>query len=319
MGIRGLRGRGRAAVRPARRRGGITTPSPGAGSSSEAIPDAADARGRPFSWFRVAAPLGRIAAASLIASNFAFLFAPLFYLVNRLVNPGASLDPTDPAAVAFAVLSDPIGMFAVGHLLVLIGSILLACAVGLVLLGLRGSPSRVPLDAFLFGGAAFAGLVGWTAATGYAFGRSGGGAGLVTVAATGGWSAGAVSLLAASILYLAFRNRAGVDTGRRRFDSVMWPAFAAVNLAGTGVLASALGGSGEPDLLLFGLALQVILLPLLGIVAYRDLMDTFPAWTRLERTPERAVVAGPPPADAGEPMPLPPGEPMELPPPPLEE
>ena len=243
-----------------------------------------DAHPRRFSFLPLASSLGRTAAAFLIASNFAFLFAPLLYLVNRLVNPSAGLDRGDPGSVAVAVLSDSMGIYTIGEILIVIGGVLLSAALFLVLLGLDRSDRKTRLDAFVVGGAALACIVGWTVATAYAQTLTREMYGLEAMVATGGWSTAAVLLFVASLLYVVFRVRAGLDTRGRWMIAASWPVFAGVALIGTAVLGSSFRVARDPALFVTALAVEVIVLPLLGIVAYRDLGNGFPAWRKLDRT-----------------------------------
>ncbi|HYS71112.1 MAG TPA: hypothetical protein VEM95_01700 [Thermoplasmata archaeon] len=253
--------------------------APGEDESSTFEPEARKA----FPWLQVGTPLGRTASAFLIAANFAFLFAPLLYLVNRLLNPGAYLDVEDPTNVAFALVTDPYGISAIGDLLVLMGGILLASALALVLLGLRRAVRRPKVDAFLLGGATVACLIGWIAANAYAVSRTRGVSGLDAVAATGGWSVAALLLVLASAAYVVFRIRAGADAPPHPPARFTWTAFAILTLLGSAILASWLRGSGDARVIVLELALRVVPIPLLGVLAYRGLWDDFAAWPDLDR------------------------------------
>ena len=267
--------------------------TPAAGSAEGLASDA----GR-FPWLPVSVALGRTAAAFLIASNFAFLIAPLVYLLNLLLSPdpGNVVDPSDPTAVALLLASDPRRIFAVGDVLVLVGASLLATAVILVLVSLPRGRVRIPRDAFLFGGATVAAIVAWAVATVYAVSQSRGISGVGGVAATGGWGAAAAGLLAASLLYAGLAVRVDRAMGwRRRLSSMAWPVFAVVNLVGSAALASAFRGAGD-EVLIVGLALQVVPIPLLGVVAYADLRARFASWSALGAPPleEEPGEASPP-------------------------
>src|SRR3990170_6887110 len=124
-------------------------------------------------FLQLGASLGRTGASFAIASNFGFLFAPLFYFLDL----GAHLDSTSPSDVAVLLLTDPYRVFAIGDLLLLIGGVLLAGAVVLLLPGLLRMERRPPADAFLWGGASASALAAWTVATVYAQSRARGGIG----------------------------------------------------------------------------------------------------------------------------------------------
>lgn len=264
-----------------RRRGGGTTRGLRAGD---------------FPFLQLAGSLGHTGAAFLIAANFASLFAPLFYFTNL----AAFVDPRDPSAVAVLLFSDPSRLFAVGDLLLLIGAFMMSGAGAFVLLGLPRLSRKVPIDAFILGGASVGGLVAWSVATVLA--RGGARSGLDAVAAVGGWSNAALLLLVASVLYVAFTVRVDPGAARRGFAPIRWPVFAAINLAGTAALRPT-GGRADEPLAIVGLGLVIVLLPLLGIVTYRDVMESFDKWPKralaTTRSGSGAVELGrpPPPVD----------------------
>lgn len=211
------------------------------------------------------------------------------------------MDEANPADVAILLLTDPYRVFAIGDLLLLIGAALLAAAVVLLLIALPRRDPRPPPDTFLWGGASAFCLAAWAVATGYAQSRARGG--LDAVAAMGGWSAAALALLAASILYVAFTVRVGGKAARGGLVPFRWPVYAAVNLVGTASLAST--GSGDEWVVTLGLGLTIVLLPLLGVATYRELMEGFAAWRKVGRIGS-VTAAGPPAVLAN--MPPPPND-----------
>jgi hypothetical protein len=81
--------------------------------------------------------------------------------------------------------------------------------------------------------------------------------------------------------------------------------FATFALFGTASLAST--GSKDEWIVAFGLGLTVVLLPVLGIVAYRDLMDSFDGWRKAESA-RPSSPPGPPEAGLAGAAPPPPGD-----------
>jgi len=213
----------------------------------------------------------------------------------------AHLDSTGPSDVAVLLLTDPYRVFAIGDLLLLIGSVLLAVAVVLLLPGLLRVERRPPIDAFLWGGLTASVLASWAIVTVYAQGRARGG--IDAVAATGGWTAAAFVLLVASLLYVVFVVRGSGRGARRGLAPVRWPLFATISLVGTGFLGQSV--RGDERLVIAGLALMIVLLPLLGIVAYRDVAESFERWSRAVRA-SSTPTHGPLAADAA---PFPPAPP----------
>ena len=120
----------------------------------------------------------------------------------------------------------------------------------------------------------------------YAWGRA---RGTVTsvdaAAATGGWGVASLLLLVASLGYLFLTLRLENGTQKLRLGSFKWPMYAAVNVLGSVAIAGFFqgysGGSGSVDAFTLGLVLKVTLVPLLGVLAYRALMDLFPNWARV--------------------------------------
>jgi hypothetical protein len=268
----------------ASRRGRETTRGPGAGK---------------VLFLQLGASLGRAGAGFLIAANFAFLFAPLFYFADL----GAHVDSRDSSSVAILLLTDPLRVYAIGDLLGLIGAILLAAAVALLLPALWRFDRRPPTDAFVWGWATVLSLAAWAALTVKAQSRARGGIG--AVAATGGWSEAALALLVASVLYVVFTVRVDPKGVRSGFAPLRWPVLATFTLFGTASLAST--GSKDEWIVTFGLGLTIVLLPLLGIVAYRDVMDGFDRWRWVERVSPVPTPSSLAP-DPAEPVPPPPQE-----------
>src|SRR3989304_5120802 len=111
----------------------------------------------PFPFLQLASSLGRTGVAFLIASNFAFLIAPMFYLLDL----GPLMDEANRPA--------------------------------LVRTGPRRAGRHVPIDAFVLGAASLGVSIGWFAASLGAQGGSRGGDDIV--AAGGGWGGAALPLL----------------------------------------------------------------------------------------------------------------------------
>lgn len=275
-------------------------------------------------WLGLSSSLGRIAAWFLIGSCVLALFAPLAFLLDI----ASSIHPQDPGAPLVLLFSDPAHLLEIADLLALVGTGILAAAVFLVLLGLARGERRTPLEAYALGVAAFACLVAW----GPTMLASGGlvrapATDVEAAAVTGGWSLAALLLLAGSLAYLFLGLR--LERGRARgVAAFRWPVFAAVNLLGSAVIAAffeaAAGGARDPRAFSFGLAIKVVLVPILGVWAYADLRDRFPAWGRLA-VRAAPIVAAPAPvtppkgrfADADPPPPPPVGQLVRpLPPPP---
>jgi len=229
----------------------------------------------PFPFLQLASSLGRTGAAFLIASNFAFLIAPMFYLLDL----GPLMDEANRPAMSVLLFLDPSRIFSIGDVLLLIGAAILAGAIALVLIGLRRAGRHVPIDAFVLGAASLGVSIGWFAASLGAQGGSRGGDDIV--AAVGGWSVAALLLLVGSALYVAFAFRVDRRAYRRGLAPVRWPVFAALSLAGTTVFL--VPGIRDEVLATAALAMAIIFLPLLGVVAYRDVMESFEIWPREAR------------------------------------
>jgi hypothetical protein len=119
---------------------------------------------------------------------------------------------------------------------------------------------------------------------------------LDAVAATGGWSLASGLILAASLLYMFLAQRVEAGTGGFKLSSLKWPLYGAVNLFGSLAIAGFFQGlaSGHPNMDAFtlGLVVKMTLVPVLGVLAYRDLLDRFPYWGRLPAAilPAAAVI-----------------------------
>jgi len=275
-------------------------------------------------WLPIATSIGRVATALLIASNFVYLFAPLAYTVNALTGAGRSLDFTDPSAALVLLLGDSHLVLSVGDLLVAVGAMLLAGAFLCFLIALRAPDRTVSRVALLLGVAALASLVAWAIAAAVAFGRPPGG-GIGAAANRGDRSLAAALLLVASLLYVGFEVRMRKRSRRGPLAPYPWLAFAGVNLVGSAAVASFfLGGSRDAEVLFIGLALEIVLVPLLGVVAYKRVWDDVGDWSGLglrEAPPPVGELVG---EFVGEPVeewpaeePPPAEEPIEeLPPPP---
>lgn len=232
----------------------------------------------------------------MIASNFAFLFAPLFYFSD----PRAGLNSKEPTTIAFVLVADPHRVFAVGDVLLLIGAVLLSAAVALVLPGLLRPDRRPPKDAFLWGSAAVVAMGAWAVATLAAQSRARGG--LSAVVAMGGWSTAALALLVASALYVVFTVRVGGKSARRGLAPLRWPVYAALGLVGTAFLKPS-PQAGE-WVVVVGLGLMIVLLPLLGVMTYLDVRSSFDEWAKMEdRRSVATVLHSPAPASEDPPPP----------------
>jgi len=270
-------------------------------------------------WLALAAPIGKVAATFLIGQNLILLFAPLFFLLD-LRN---AADPSGPGGSLVLLFSDPVHLLAIADFVGLIGVVILAASVFLILFGLIRADRKVPADAFLLGVLVLACLAAWVPTMAYALGRARAVTTVDAVAATGGWSLAAVLLLAAALAYLFLCVR--LENGARtRLGSFRWPIYAAVNVLGSAIIAgffqSAAGGSASLDAFTLGLVLKVTLIPVLGVWAYRDLKDRFPAWAQLPvMTPPRVETPAPTPAPPTAEVPprLPEARPVLAPPPPM--
>ena len=264
-------------------------------------------------WLAIAAPVGKIATYLLVGACFLQLFAPLAFLSNFRDRA----DPNGPGGPLILFLSDPVRLLALGDFVSILGVVILACAVFLILFGLIRADKRVRIDAFLLGLLVFACLVAWIPVMAYAQGRATGSlSDLDAAAATGGWGIASLLLLGASLAYLFFTVRLENGTKGLKLGSFKWPIYAAVNVLGSAALAGffASGGSNM-DAFSMGLALKVTVVPLLGVMAYADLRDRFPAWARvaLHGAPPTAKAVASPVRIAAIPMAI--ARPVPLPPP----
>ena len=273
-------------------------------------------------WLPLAGRLGRIAVACLLVENFLLLFAPLFFLLNLPSN--ARLTPSP--AVALPVYTDAGLLLSLADLFSVIGFVILAPVLFLILLGLWRSGRRPGFDALLPGIAALACVAALVPVKLYAQGRAAGTiASLDQVVATGGWGVASALLLVASLAYLFFALRVEARARPLKLACFMWPVYAAVNALGAVAIAGFFQGlaAGSPnfDAYTLGIVLKVTLVPMLGVLAYRDLYDRVPTWARiptkvvapvavpvatpasLSVEPERVP---PPPADEVAPPPIPP-------------
>jgi len=141
----------------------------------------------PVPWLPIGRSVGRVAAGLLIASNFVYLLAPLFYVTSALAGRGQRLDFTDPTSALILLLADTRWILALGDGLVAIGAALVAGAVLCRVLDLRKSSRPAPRDVILLGIVVFAFALGWAVAAGVALGRPRGG-GFEAAAALGGGS-----------------------------------------------------------------------------------------------------------------------------------
>jgi hypothetical protein len=121
-------------------------------------------------------------------------------------------------------------------------------------------------------------------------------ASLDAVAATGGLTAASALILAASLLYLFFTLRLEATAKPLKFACLKWPIYGAVNVFGSlaiaGFFQGLAAGSPNMDAFTIGLVVKMTLVPVLGVLAYRDLLDRFPYWGRLPAAilPAAAVI-----------------------------
>ncbi len=230
-------------------------------------------------WLHLAAPIGRVATYFLIGGSFLQLFAPLAFLVDVQ----SRTNPYDSGGNLLYLLTDPGHLLAIGDFVMILGTVILVAALFLILLALIRAERRVPLDAFLLGSVVLGCLAVWVPAMLVSQGIARGTVASVdAAAATGGWGLASLLLLVASVAYLFFAIRVENGTGVRRLGSLKWPIYAAVNVLGTAALAGFFqSGGGNLDAFSLGLALKLTLIPMLGVMAYSDLRDRFPAWSRL--------------------------------------
>ncbi len=303
-------------------------------------PSAADVPAASFG-LHLAGRLGRVAAACLVAANFLLLFAPLFWLTGLGGTPSLAPPVTglplaaDPAHAVLALATDPGFLLTLADILQMAGFAILAGVLLLLLAGLARGPRKVPFDGIALGFVAFVIALVLVPVLVIAQAHARGTIGSIDeVAATGGWSVASVLLLGLSLAYLALALRVSTGQSRRRLAAYKWPVYAAVNVLGAVAIAGFFGGlaAGNPnvDALTLGLVLKVTLIPMLGVLAYRDLYDGFPAWATIGEVEAPAVAHAtpatkpaelppPPPPDEPTVRPLPPPPEPEVPPPPAPE
>src|SRR6267143_602005 len=88
--------------------------------------------------------------------------------------------------------------------------------------------------------------------------------------------------LPASLLYLFFTLRLEATAKPLKFACLKWPIYGAVNVFGSlaiaGFFQGLAAGSPNMDAFTIGLVVKMTLVPVLGVLAYRDLYDRFPNW-----------------------------------------
>ncbi len=234
----------------------------------------------PSWWLSLASRLGRVAIICLIVENFLLLLAPLAFLVGGLP-PNIGMT----SASLLLVFSDAGFLVSLADLFAVIGFSILASVFFLILVGLVRSKRRVPYDTLLLGGA-IACAIAVIPVELYAHARAAGTvASLDAVAATGGLTAASALILLVSLLYLFFALRIEGTVKPLKFASLKWPVYGAVNVFGSLAIAGFFQGlaAGTPrtDAFTIGLVVKMTLVPVLGVLAYRDLFDRFPNWARI--------------------------------------
>ncbi len=275
-------------------------------------------------WLHLAGRLGRIGIGCLLIENFLLLFAPLFFLMSLPSN----LRLTVAGAPSLYALTDAGLVLSIADLFSVIGFVILAPVLLVIVFALARSVRRPAFDTLVLGIVAFACVVALVPVKLYAQGRAAGTiAGIDQVAATGGWGVASALLLVASLAYLFFALRVEATARPVKLAAYTWPVYAAVNALGAVAIAGFFQGlaAGSPNFNAYtlGIVLKVTLVPMLGVLAYRDLLDRVPAWARIsakEVAPAAMPVAvpaaspverlasppPPPPADEILPLPLPP-------------
>ncbi len=233
----------------------------------------------PSWWLSLASRLGRVAIVCLIVENFLLLLAPLAFLIGS--SPGSFMT----SASLLLVFSDAGFLVSLADLFAVIGFSILASVFFLILVGLVRSKRRVPYDTLLLGGA-IACAIAVIPVELYAHARAAGTvASLDAVAATGGLTAASALILLVSLLYLFFSLRVEGTLKPLKFASLKWPVYGAVNVFGSLAIAGFFQGlaAGNPrtDAFTIGLVVKMTLVPVLGVLAYRDLFDRFPSWARI--------------------------------------
>ena len=268
-------------------------------------------------WLPLAGRLGRIAVGCLLVENFLLLFAPLFFLLGLPSN----VRLTAAGAPSLTGLTDAGLILSIADLFSVIGFVILAPVLLVIVFALARSRPRPGFDTLVLGIVAFACVVALVPVKLYAEGRAAGTiASLDQVVATGGWGVASALLLVASLAYLFFALRVEARAKPLKLASYTWPVYAAVNALGAVAIAGFFQGlaAGSPnfDAYTLGIVLKVTLVPMLGVLAYRDLYDRVPAWARISLTEAQSPVVDV--APAAEPLvaPAPPEETQLLPPPP---
>lgn len=240
-------------------------------------------RAVPSWWLSLAARLGRVAILCLIVENFLLLLAPLAFLIG--LNGGSVMSPAPTSASLLQVFSEAGFLLSLADLFAVIGFVILAPTFFLILVGLIRSKRRVPHDTLLLGGAMGCAIAVVPVEV-YAHARAAGTvASLDAVAATGGLTAASALILVVSLLYLFFSLRIEGTVKPLKFAGLKWPVYGAVNVFGSlaiaGFFQGLAAGSPRMDAFTIGLVVKMTLVPVLGVLAYRDLFDRFPSWARI--------------------------------------
>ena len=300
------------------------------------------ARGASKAWLHLGGRLGRVAGGCLVAQNFLYIFAPLFFLLDL----GRFVNPRDAGGQFVAQASDAGLFLAVGDIAGMLGFALLATALAALIAGhgLHDALSRHghrhrqtigrrarPRSPSSHRRARSVGISDGrvVAATGRGRvhrdrePREAGVGTLDSAILAGGWGIGAAVLLCASLAFLAF---ALIQGGPRdgRLACPLWAVFGAVQCLGVAPFAAVIEAAGEADrnpyTLTIGLGVRILLLPVLAVLAYRELLERLPGW---EQTGTGASPRGPSraraPAALDPPPPPPEFDPLGLPPPPAGE
>ena len=234
-------------------------------------------------WLSLASRLGRVAIVCLIVENFLLLFAPLAFLLG--LPSGSGIPRVSVFSSLLLVFQDAGFLVNLADLFAVIGFSIFAPVLFLVLFGLIKSKRRIPFDTLLLG-SALACVVGAIPAKLYAEAHATGSiTSIDAVAATGGWSVASGLILAASIIYLFFTLRIEAGVKPLKLSCIKWPIYAGVSVVGSVAFALFFQGlaAGDPnfDAFTLGIVVKTTLVPVLGVLAYRDLLDVFPNWARL--------------------------------------
>ena len=279
------------------------------------------ARGASKAWLHLGGRLGRVAGGCLVAQNFLYIFAPLFFLLDL----GRFVNPRDAGGQFVAQASDAGLFLAVGDIAGMLGFALLASALAALIAGVEVSRRPPPLAVMAIVAAGFACVAVMPLVMSWAEGkpREAGVGTLDSAILAGGWGIGAAVLLCASLAFLAF---ALIQGGPRdgRLVCPLWAVFGAVQCLGVAPFAAVIEAAGEADrnpyTLTIGLGVRILLLPVLAVLAYRELLERLPGW---EQTGTGASPRGPSraraPAALDPPPPPPEFDPLGLPPPPARE